>query len=138
VLFMDPWEPIPADMPGWVRGGVSLNQRYYHLWDPLRRNLGYTRRFALRMNLSACVPHGELCTSGYCLADPGREYLCFFPSGGAEGVDLWEATGMFAVEWFNPATGETVNGKEIAGGRRHAMSAPFPGAAVLYLRKTDP
>ena len=34
VLFMDPWEPIPADMPGWVRGSVSLNRRYYHAWDP--------------------------------------------------------------------------------------------------------
>ena len=38
------------------------------------------------MNLSACVPHGELCTSTYCLANPGHEYLCFFPSGGAEGL----------------------------------------------------
>jgi hypothetical protein len=135
VLFMDPWEPIPADMPGWVRGGVSLNRRYYHAWDPLRRNLGYTRRFALRMDLSACIPHGELCTSTYCLANPGQEYLCFFPAGGSEGLDLWEAPGTFSLEWFNPATGETVEGKEIAGGRRHALSAPFPGAAVMYLRK---
>src|SRR5439155_12877153 len=129
VLFMDPWEPIPADMPGWVRGSVSLNRRYYHGWDPLRRNLGYTRRFALRMDLSACVPHGELCTSTYCLANSGQEYLCFFPSGGSEGMDLWEAPGTFAVEWFNPATGQTVAGAEIAGGRRQALGAPFSGAA---------
>jgi hypothetical protein len=137
VLFMDPWEPIPADMPGWVRGGVSLNRRYYHAWDPLRRNLGYTRRYALRMDLGACIPHGELCTSTHCLANPGQEYLCFFPSGGAEGLDLCEAPGAFAAEWFNPATGETITAGEIAGGRRHALSAPFPGPSVLYLRKTD-
>lgn len=136
-LFMDAWEPIPADMPYWVRHGVSLNQRYYHAWDPIRRNLGYTRRFALRMNLNACVPRGDLCTSTYCLADPGREYLCFFPSGGYEGVDLRAASGALAAEWFNPATGETAIGGEIAGGRRHALAAPFPGASVLYLRKVD-
>jgi hypothetical protein len=137
VLFMDPWEPIPADMPGWVRSGVSLNQRYYHTWDPLRRNLGYTRRFALRMDLAACTPHNDLCTSTYCLANPGHEYLCFFPSGGQQGIDLWDAPGTFTVEWLNPATGETVNGNDITGGRRHVLGAPFPGAVVLYLRKTD-
>jgi hypothetical protein len=137
VLFMDPWEPIPADMPGWVRGSVSLNRRTYYLWDPVRRNLGYTRRFAERMDLNACVPHGELCTSTYCLAAPGREYLCFFPSGGHEGLDLWEAPGTFVPEWFDPDTGQTVAGSEIAGGRRHALGAPFRGPAVLYLRKTE-
>ena len=137
VLFMDPWEPIPADMPGWVRGGVSLNRRYYHAWDPIRRNLGYTRRYAQRMNLGACVPHPERCTSTYCLADPGHEYLCFFPAGGSEGLDLWDAAGTFAVEWLNPATGEIVSGAEIVGSRRHALGAPFPGASVLYLRRKD-
>jgi hypothetical protein len=135
VLFMDPWEPIPADMPGWVQGGVSLNRRHYHLWDPVRRNLGYTRRYADRLDLNACAPRGELCTSTYCLADPGREYLCFFPAGGQEGLDLWDAPGAFAAEWFDPATGRAYDGGAIDGGRRHALGAPFPGPAVLYLRR---
>lgn len=135
VLFMDPWEPIPADMPGWVRGNVSLNQRYYPLWDPVRRNLGYTRRFAERLNLNACVPHGELCTSGYCLAEPGSAYLCYFPGGGTEGLDLWDAPGTFTVEWFSPQTGETIYSSEITGGRRHTLTAPFPHSTVLYLSR---
>lgn len=134
VLFMDPWEPIPSDMPGWVRAGVSLNQRYYPLWDPVRRNLGYTRRFAHRMDLNACVPRNDLCTSTYCLAAPGREVLCFLPAGGSEGIDLRAAPGRFSVEWFDPDTGQTVAGGEIEGGRRQALGAPFRGPAVLYLR----
>jgi hypothetical protein len=133
VLFMDPWEPIPADMPFWVRNGVSLNRRYHPLWDPVRRNLGYTRQFAERMDLNACVPRNDLCTSTYCLADPGREYLCYFPCGGAEGLDLWDAPGTFSGEWFNPDTGEARAGGEIEGGRRHALGSPFGGPAVLYL-----
>lgn len=135
ILFMDPWEPIPADMPGWVSGTVSLNQRYYPLWDPVRRNLGYTRQFARRMDLNACAPHDALCTSTYCLADPGREYLCYFPAGGREGLDLWAAPGTFLVEWFDPDTGQTVHAPEITGGRRHTLGAPFPGPSVLYLTK---
>jgi hypothetical protein len=136
VLFMDPWEPIPSDMPGWVQNGVSLNQRYYHLWDAVRRNLGYARRFAQRMDLNRCAPHDALCTSGYCLAAPGREYLCFFPAGGREGLDLWDAPGQFSVEWFSPTTGETSYGETISGNKRHALAAPFTGSAVLYLRQT--
>lgn len=137
VLFMDPWEPIPDDMPWWVKNGVSLNQRYYHLWDPVRRNLGYARRYALRMDLAACVPHNELCTSTFCLANPGHEYLCFFPAGGQEGIDLWDtpADVSFAVEWFNPQTGAATAGGNIAGGKRHALGAPFTGPSVLYLRR---
>jgi hypothetical protein len=136
VLFMDPWEPIPSDMPAWVHNNVSLNQRHYYLWDAVRRNLGYTRRFAQRMNLNGCAPHNALCTSSYCLATPGQEYLCFFPNGGHEGLDLWDAPGQFAVEWFNPATGEASNGEAITGNRRHALAAPFAGPAVLYLWQT--
>jgi len=133
VLFMDPWEPIPGTLPRWIQGGVSLNQRYYHAWDPMRRNMGYTRRYADRMDLRRAVPHDELCTSTYCLADPGHEYLCFFPAGGHEGVDLWDTAGTFVVEWFDPGTGRTYAGEAIEGGRRNALSAPFPGPAVLYV-----
>jgi hypothetical protein len=135
VLFMDPWEPIPDDMDWWFKNSLSLNRRYYHVWDPVRRNLGYTRRFALRMNLNASAPHGELCTSGYCLAQPGETYLCFFPEGGYGGMDLWEAEGRFAVEWFNPMTGEPFDGGTVEGGNRHALSAPFTGASVLFLQR---
>ena len=132
-LFMDPWEPIPADMPGWVHDGVSLNRRYYHLWDPVRRNLGYARRYAERVDLSRAVPHDELCTSTYCLADPRRKYLCFFPAGGHEGMDLHDAPGSFAVEWFDPVTGRTYSAAPVSGGTRRALAAPFAGPSVLYL-----
>lgn len=137
VLFMDPWEPIPDNMPGWWDGAVSRNQRYYWGWDPMRRNLGYARRIVQRMDLNHCHPHNELCTSGYCLANPGTEYLCVFPAGGSEGLDLWQAPGTFAAEWLEPATGRIYPTGDIAGGRRHALKAPFSGLAVLYLRRKD-
>ena len=137
VLFMDPWEPLPADMPGWGDGDVPLNRRYYYLWDPVRRNLGYARRSAARLDLSACVPRPELCTSTYCLANPGREYLCYFPGGATEGVNLRGAAGRYAVEWFDPATDQTLHRESIRGERSHALRAPFGGPAVLYLCREE-
>ena len=135
VLFMDPWEPVPTDMPGWTQDGMALNRRHHHLWDAIRRNLGDARRFALRLDLDRCVPHGELCTSTYCLADPGRAYLCYLPCGGHEGLDLWDAPGRFAVEWLDPATGSLRQASPLSGGRRHDIRAPWPGPAVLHLRR---
>ena len=137
VLFMDPWERIPGELDWWQDGDVSRNQRHYYLWDPIRRNLGYARRFALRMGLGRCVPRPDLCTSTYCLAAPGEEYLCFLPAGGSEGLDLWDVPGRFAVEWFDPNTGRTTPGGEFAGARRHAVGAPFAGPAVLFLRRQE-
>lgn len=135
-LFMDPWEPLPVAIH-WNEGNLTKNQRYYHVWDPVRRNLGYTRDAALRLYLNRCVPHGELCSSTYCLADAGARYVCYFPAGGFEGVNLRGVDGVFKVEWLNPATGVTFDAPDISGGRRMALHAPFDGASVLFLSKTE-
>ena len=132
---MDPWQRIPGEMDYYQDGGGTRNQRYYYLYDDMRRNLGYARAFALRMDLNRCLPRGELCASGYCLADPGREYLFFFPAGGHEGIDLWGQPGQYSAEWFEPATGKSYDAGVLEGDRRHALGAPFAGMSVLYLRR---
>ena len=40
------------------------------------------------MNLAEMVPHGELASTDYCLANPGQEYLVYLPEGGEVTVDL--------------------------------------------------
>ena len=74
----------------------------------MRRNLGYTRRIALMLDLNHCLPNLDFCTSTYCLANKNQQYVCFFPAGGSEGLDLTGLDGEFQVEWFNPATGVSV------------------------------
>lgn len=143
VLFMDPWEPIPGDLDWWQDGDVTRNQRYYYAWDGMRRNLGYTRNLALSFDLNKCVPDLTFCTSTYCLANKNEQYICFFPSGGFEGLDLTGLEGEFQVEWLNPATGVTVRGEPVqaksnsphAVFQRTALCAPFEGPAVLLFYK---
>ena len=122
-LFMDPYD------------GVVLGKRFDPTWDSIRRSLGYTLRFAKRINLAAMMPRNDLASSTYCLADPGREYLVYLPEGNKVTLDLSDATGTFSVEWFNPSTGDIKSGGTTAGGSLQTFTTPFGERdAVLYLK----
>ncbi len=143
VLLMDPWEPIPGDLDWWQDGDVTRNQRYYYAWDDMRRNLGYTRVIAQSFDLNHCLPDLKFCTSTYCLAHKNQQYVCFFPAGGYEGLDLTGLDGVFKVQWLNPATGISYPGEPLnadlgsvhAVHQRAALRAPFDGPAVLLIYK---
>jgi hypothetical protein len=45
-----------------------------------------------------------------CLAVVGSEYLVFNAESGSVRVDLSAVSGSRTVEWFNPATGQTIAG----------------------------
>ncbi len=139
-IFMDPCSPpiespTPAgDRSAWVDPVTGL-ARLDPKWDPVRLSLGYARRFAERMDLARAVPHGELASSGYCLAQPGVEYLVYLPEGGEVTVDLSGGEGSFVAEWFNPGAGEPAGTLTVPGGDQQALTAPFAGDAVLYLHR---
>jgi hypothetical protein len=110
-----------------------------------RQAMGHTRLYANKFDLAATVPRPELATTGFCLVQSGQKYLVYLPPG-QETVDssshgsnpvvtmnLSDSSGVLAVEWFNPRTGETIQGKTILGGGSRTLVAPFEGDAVLYL-----
>ncbi|MGH9838184.1 MAG: DUF6298 domain-containing protein [Blastocatellia bacterium] len=119
--FLRGLNPIVMD---WWNGGQ---------WDPIRRAMGHTRNYAIRMNLAAMAPRNELASTTYCLANPGSEYLVFQPAADAFTVTL--ASGTYAVEWFNTASGLASAGEAITvGSGSRSFTPPFAGA-VLYLRR---
>jgi hypothetical protein len=132
-LFMDPWSPLPGRVHARYSWGGALNDRDYPDWALLRTNMGRTRQYAARMRLNAAVPCGDLASSGYCLAEPGRAYLIYAPEDGQLDVDLSDAQGDLTVEWFNPRTGAVRWAPPIAGGRRQHLISPFGMDSVLYI-----
>lgn len=99
-----------------------------------RHAMGRTRRFAERMNLAAMTPRNELATTGYCLADPGKEYLIYQPKAG-EAFSVELKAGTYEFEWFNVAKGEEAgNGRLDSSGGAQQFKAPFDGDAVLYFK----
>jgi len=128
VLLMDPWEALKgSDLH-------SNNYRDHPTWPPVRRSMGYARALADRMDLASMVPTNQSATTGYCLADPGREYLIYQPDSGAFQVDLAIGQKPYSVEWLDPTTGTTHAGGLVDGGARRSFTPPFEGDAVLYLK----
>ena len=128
-LFMDPYD------------GEVLGTPFDPKYEWLRLNLGYTLRYARKMNMAEMIPHNDLASTPYCLANPGKEYLIFLPDGNTVTVNLSGEPGPFVIEWFNTRTGTTTDGGISAGDGKVEFTTPFDGDAVLYLilkRKDSP
>ena len=123
-LFMDPYD------------GMVLGNRFDPQWEPIRRNLGHALRLARRLDLAAMAPQDKLASTAYCLADPGKSYVVYIPTGGKATVTLPDTAARFNVEWFAPATGETLAHKPVTGGADREFTAPFADDAVLYLQRS--
>jgi hypothetical protein len=128
----------PILMDGYDGAAIGLGAAGYHagnpVWEAIRRNLGYARAYAQRMDLSAAIPRADLASSRYCLAKPGSEYLVFVPGGGPVSIDVRAAVRTLTVEWFNPGTGRSTGGGTVPGGGMRSLAPPFGGDAVVFLR----
>lgn len=117
VLFMEELPPSPA----WQ--------------DSARAAMGQVRRMADRANLGALKPEPGLSATRYCLADRGREYIVFQHDKGEFTLDLKDAPGRFLAEWLDVNADRIVPARPVDGGAARTFTTPFPGPAVLYLRK---
>ena len=101
----------------------------------IRSALGQTRRFAERIDLARMGPRLDLSSTRYTLAAPGHEYLVYEPREGAFTVDLRADAGSFSVEWFDPGSDRNIPAEPVAAGAVLTFTPPFPGQAVLYLKR---
>ena len=129
VIFMDPyedaeWKAILA------REGVAVADL-----ESTRRAMGQTRAFSERINLGRARPAGDIASAGYCLANPGVEYLIYQPKAG-EAFTVKLPAGVFRYEWTDPAKGSAGEMGEIKStGEAISFRAPFAGEAILYLKR---
>jgi hypothetical protein len=102
--------------------------------ENVRDSMGYALKYSQLVDLSSMSPSSESCSSGYCLINPGREYLVYLPTGGTVRVDLSAASGSFVASWFSPLTGRTTSGGTVSAGIPILFTSPIDGDAVLYLQ----
>lgn len=99
-IFMDPYNT--AEEFG-TAAGMDTRMR---TWEPVRQNMGYALSYTNGVDLGAMIPHAELASSGYCLADPrpGKaSYLMYFPEG--NGTVNLASGGSFRSSGFDRLTG---------------------------------
>jgi hypothetical protein len=101
--------------------------------------MGDTRRFAERMALVDMEPRGDLTSTGYALADPGKEYLVLDPGQTAGPFTVTLEAGTYTAEWYSVDRRKTVAAGQVVveGTAATSFTAPFGGTgpAVLYLKK---
>lgn len=124
-LFMDPYD------------NRVLGKEKPESWEPIRRSLGHARRVAEKLDLAAMTPRADLASTGYCLADPGRQYVVYLPEGGMVTVDISAVAGDLTVEWLDPDTGRTVAAGTVPGGAARQLTAPLARHAVLHVARPE-
>jgi hypothetical protein len=121
VLFMDRYDVPDSVTDGPIPNGISI-----------REAMGDTRAFAQRFDLLATTPSTTIASTRYALASDSA-VLVYSPSSTQFTVDLQSHVGPLRVEWFNPATHQTVTAPAVAGGATRTFQPPFANDAVLYL-----
>ncbi len=141
-IFMDPWQHLAGTLDRnkmtwmFIEGGIAKDNRDYPDWEPLRQSMGYIRQLTERLDLAKMTPLDGLSSTSYCLANPGWEYVVFFPGGGTATLDLQGEKVDYAVEWFIPILNRKLTGEDtLGGGDFKVLTAPFSGDAVLYLKR---
>ena len=110
----------------------------YAAFEPARYAMGDTLRYAQKVRLAETAPRGDLSSTGYALANPGREYLVLQPSETAGPFTVTLEAGTYTVKWYSVTTRETKEAGTLTvesdGSAR--FTAPFSeaGPAVLYLK----
>ena len=106
----------------------------------LRANMGYSNSYAKRINLVSMTPSTTLCSTQYCLANNGYEYLIYNTGAGSFTVNLSAApsTKWFDVEWFDTLDGSVTAGTPVKGGPSSQSFTAPDGEKVLYLKQKKP
>jgi CubicO group peptidase (beta-lactamase class C family) len=121
-IFMDPYD------------GVVLGEKFDPKWEPIRVSMGYTLRYAERMNLAAMQPRNDLTSTKYCLANPGAEYLVYKPASDENSITVKLKSGRYQYEWFGPDQGKIISiGIIEADGGEQTLQVPSKGDAVVYI-----
>jgi hypothetical protein len=113
------------DYTSWNIVRVNDTPPGYAYWRNLARFFSQTGYWLMDSD-DSLVDHG------YCLANPGREYIVYQPDK-TEFTLKVEAVGKpLAVNWFNPLTGEGVPAGDLKNGQVHfSPPAAWAGGPVL-------
>ena len=114
-----------------MAGGYCAYYYTYAAWDVIRpadNPPGYAYFKRLRDFFESTAywlmePADDLVSEGYCLANPGREYVAFLDRAGPFTLTLAGLKEPLAAEWYQPLSGRRVKAGRLAAGE-HRLTPP--------------
>jgi len=98
-----------------MAGGYTGYYYTYTAWDvihpfdipPGYEDMKHFKDFWQSSKYWQLQPSDSLVSEGYCLADPGKEYIVYEKDVKPITLNISSAKGNLTGEWFNPYTGKT-------------------------------
>jgi hypothetical protein len=109
-----------------LAGGYGAYYYTYTAWDVIRpedsppgyRYFHQLREFFEGTGYWRMEPSDELVSEGFCLAEPGREYIVFLNKPASFTLRLEGLTAAAKAEWFHPFTGQRRDAGTLGNGVR--------------------
>jgi hypothetical protein len=138
VAFMDPylvlWPGRNNCTGAPVGGDPNVCSGLDSQWNTIRLAIADVVAYAKKIDLKDMTPQGSLSTSGFCLANPGSQYLVFSTSNT---FTLTITQGSYVFEFFNPSTHAVVQTGTVTVESSRLFTAPFTGDSLLWLHKPN-
>ena len=124
-----------------MAGGYTAYYYTYTAWDvvrPLDVPPGYAMMkhfgdFWRATQYWTLEPSDKLVSTGWCLANPGREYVVFQNQPAPFTLEIAGATSPLKAEWFNPHTGRRTAAGSLPNGTASLTPPAAWGQAPLVL-----
>jgi hypothetical protein len=137
--FIRGHHPILMDFG--IIGGVDPPDRSaggpmsFEAFEPARWAMGDTARFARQLNLIEMEPRAELSSTGFVMANEGREYVVLQPISTRDPFTVTLERGTYEAEWFSVEARETLRGDPVSidAPTALAFTPPSPATAPVVL-----
>jgi hypothetical protein len=140
--FIRGHHPILMDFG--IIGGVDPPDRSagdpmsFEAFEAARWAMGDTARFARQLSLIEMEPRSELSSTGFVLANEGREYVVLQPTGSTDPLTVTLEPGTYEAEWFSIEAREILKADRVSVDGATALPFTPPssttGPVVLTLR----
>jgi len=117
-LYDKPFENPDAEGPNWQR---------------VRRNVTQTILYAQRLDLAKAAPHGDLSSTGFCLAQPGRQYVVYQPGDEPFDVRGLEPDRRYRFQWYAAQEGRVSGEGDVTCTDASHSFTPSGSGMVLFL-----
>jgi hypothetical protein len=124
-----------------MAGGYTAYYYTYTAWDVVRTEdtpVGYAyfkhfRKFFEATRFWELAPVENVVSEGWCLANPGHEYVVFQSEAAPLTLRLVGAPAPLTAVWYRPLTGEYADGEVLTDGANHLTPPAAWGAGPVVL-----